>query len=104
MIVWQKMTGSGCHTSPKRKRGPIAYLACASGWYAGFCRSPMRMAMAVEELRTAEELENGAGEINETPASPRDWLFRLIPAIDSLRTYSLRSLRLDLFAGLTVAA
>jgi SulP family sulfate permease len=34
----------------------------------------------------------------------RDWLFRLVPAFDSLRTYSLRSLRLDLIAGLTVAA
>src|SRR5262245_51505054 len=34
----------------------------------------------------------------------RDWLLQRIPALDSLRTYSLRSLRLDLFAGLTVAA
>jgi sulfate permease, SulP family len=33
-----------------------------------------------------------------------DWLLRRVPALDSLRTYSLRSLRLDLFAGLTVAA
>src|SRR5438105_4160961 len=32
------------------------------------------------------------------------WLLKLIPALDSLRTYSLRSFRLDLFAGLTVAA
>src|SRR6516162_4534228 len=31
-------------------------------------------------------------------------LFRLVPALDSLRTYSWTSLRLDLFAGLTVAA
>src|SRR5436190_5733396 len=36
--------------------------------------------------------------------SVREWLFLRIPALDSLRTYSLRSLRLDLFAGLTVAA
>src|SRR5262245_21341876 len=35
---------------------------------------------------------------------PSDWLFRFIPAFDSLRTYSLQSFRLDLFAGLTVAA
>src|ERR1041385_8288122 len=32
------------------------------------------------------------------------WLFRIIPALNSLRTYSLHSFRLDLFAGLTVAA
>ncbi len=31
-------------------------------------------------------------------------LYRYVPAIDSLRTYSWRSLRLDLIAGLTVAA
>ncbi len=43
-------------------------------------------------------------EPRPTPASARDWLFRIVPAFDSLRTYSLRSLRLDLFAGLTVAA
>lgn len=34
----------------------------------------------------------------------RDWFLQRIPAFDSLRSYSLRSLRLDLFAGLTVAA
>ncbi len=32
------------------------------------------------------------------------WLFHRVPALDSLRTYSLRSLWLDLFAGSTVAA
>src|ERR671936_76254 len=31
-------------------------------------------------------------------------LFRLVPALDSLRSYSWTALRLDLFAGLTVAA
>jgi SulP family sulfate permease len=51
--------------------------------------------MPHDEPRTGEE---------RPPASARDWLFRLVPAFDSLRTYSLRSLRLDLFAGLTVAA
>ncbi len=38
---------------------------------------------------------------------PRGWretVFRLVPALDSLRTYSLPSLRADLLAGLTVAA
>ena len=34
----------------------------------------------------------------------REHLFRLIPALDSLRSYSWRSLRLDTQAGLTVAA
>ena len=33
-----------------------------------------------------------------------DTLFRHVPALDSLRSYSWRSLRLDIFAGLTVAA
>jgi sulfate permease, SulP family len=38
------------------------------------------------------------------PGRPADWLFRVVPALDALRTYSWSSLRLDLFAGLTVAA
>lgn len=38
------------------------------------------------------------------PARPAQLLFRYIPALDSLRHYSWRSLRLDLVAGLTVAA
>ena len=38
------------------------------------------------------------------PSRPLDLLFRYVPAFDSLRTYSWRSLRLDVFAGLTVAA
>ena len=48
-----------------------------------------------------------AGEESAPAASTgswRDWFFRRVPAFDSLRTYSLRSLRLDLIAGLTVAA
>src|SRR5690349_3410498 len=32
------------------------------------------------------------------------WLLRFVPALDSLRTYSWLSFRLDLVAGLTVAA
>ena len=44
-----------------------------------------------------------AEEKGPAPASASELLFGLIPALDSLRTYSLRSLRLDLFAGLTVA-
>ena len=36
-------------------------------------------------------------------ASARDWLFRVVPALDSLRTYTLATFRHDLIAGLTVA-
>jgi SulP family sulfate permease len=43
-------------------------------------------------------------ETGPVPATPRDILFRFIPALDSLRSYSLKSLRLDLMAGFTVAA
>lgn len=45
-------------------------------------------------------------EDNGLPAagSALEWIFLRVPALDSLRTYSWRSLRLDLFAGLTVAA
>ncbi len=38
------------------------------------------------------------------PGSPWEWLFRVVPAFDSLRTYSLDTFRRDLIAGLTVAA
>src|SRR5438128_12357825 len=34
----------------------------------------------------------------------REWLFRVVPAFDSLRTYSIEVLGLDTMAGLTVAA
>ncbi len=45
--------------------------------------------------------ENG----DETVAPPRrERLFRLVPALDSLRHYSATALRCDLIAGLTVAA
>ena len=42
----------------------------------------------------------------EEKAAPRSghWLFRVVPALDSLRTYSWHSFRLDGMAGLTVAA
>lgn len=38
------------------------------------------------------------------PGSPWEWLFHVVPAFDSLRTYSLDTFRRDLIAGLTVAA
>lgn len=37
-------------------------------------------------------------------AESRNWIFRYVPALDSLRTYNLTSFRKDLFAGMTVAA
>jgi SulP family sulfate permease len=43
--------------------------------------------------------ENG----HAPPPSGSDWLWPRIPAFDSLRSYSWRSLRFDIFAGLTVA-
>ena len=44
--------------------------------------------------------------MNDAPATAPRWetFFRLVPAFDSLRTYSLGILRHDLIAGLTVAA
>lgn len=45
-----------------------------------------------------------AGDSDPETKSLGNWLLRVVPALDSLRTYSLQSFRLDLFAGLTVAA
>ncbi len=54
------------------------------------------------EPPSRETLELG----EDAPASAVRWpsLYRLIPALDSLRTYSPRAFRSDLVAGLTVAA
>lgn len=38
------------------------------------------------------------------PPEPRSWLYRTVPALDTLRGYSLQDARGDLVAGLTVAA
>src|SRR5256885_7570938 len=48
---------------------------------------------------------DAAGTSSVRPAMPgmAGWLFHYVPALDSLRTYSLRSLNADLMAGLTVA-
>ena len=56
-----------------------------------------------------EQLENGKLSKEEIvlPASPpsfKEFLFRYIPALDSLRNYSTAALRKDVIAGLTVAA
>ena len=37
------------------------------------------------------------------PAGAREWIFRVVPALHSLRTYTTRDLRRDALAGLTVA-
>jgi len=52
------------------------------------------------------KIEDGVnGHENGASSGPAlDLLFRYVPAFHSLRTYSWRSLRLDFFAGLTVAA
>jgi SulP family sulfate permease len=42
--------------------------------------------------------------VAESPSARHEWFFRLIPAFDSLRTYSWGVLGLDTMAGLTVAA
>lgn len=47
--------------------------------------------------------DNRNDENGQSPATALGWLYARVPALDSLRSYSLRSLRLDLFAGLTVA-
>ena len=66
----------------------------------------MKMEKPTNEPRSREEIvppheENGHAS---SPSSLAEWLFRRVPALDSLRTYSFHSLRLDLLAGLTVAA
>src|SRR5262249_9248710 len=53
-----------------------------------------------------DDLGNAFGEVVEperASAGLRERLFRVVPALESLRTYSLRSLAADGLAGLTVA-
>lgn len=50
------------------------------------------------------DVANGALEPRAESGSARGYLFRLVPALDSLRTYSVQTFRADLLAGLTVAA
>jgi SulP family sulfate permease len=52
------------------------------------------------------ELSTVAADKGAEPRPSTGWetLYRLVPAFDSLRTYSLASFRADLLAGLTVAA
>ena len=66
-------------------------------------RSPTPRVIA--KLGVMEIPNNPTGGDGEKAApTPVDILFRFIPALDSLRTYTLKSLRLDLMAGFTVAA
>jgi SulP family sulfate permease len=52
----------------------------------------------------AVEPTAGADLVPAPAFRPADWLFHVVPALDSLRGYSWLSLRVDVFAGLTVAA
>src|SRR5262245_1335017 len=62
----------------------------------------MNQQASSEPVSRAEEV--AAGD-DATPATPlREKLFRVIPALDSLRIYSWTAFRMDLVAGLTVAA
>lgn len=56
-----------------------------------------------EEIRTEEDADAGEA-LDVRPPRQTQWLFRFIPALDSLRSYSWKFFRLDLIAGLTVAA
>jgi sulfate permease, SulP family len=64
--------------------------------------------LVTSDERHADNLQllgtNGNGRKSPGLAPLRDWVFRVVPALDSLRSYTWGSLRLDLFAGLTVAA
>jgi SulP family sulfate permease len=53
---------------------------------------------------SARDPNNGGPPVESFFAPAAAWLFRVVPAFDSLRTYTWGSLRLDAFAGLTVAA
>jgi SulP family sulfate permease len=67
----------------------------------------MKTATPTEALGTRTPEEVPVAEVavaSRVPARPLEWLFQVVPALDSLRSYSLRSLRLDTQAGLTVAA
>ncbi len=64
---------------------------------------PMSSAIPVENGPTADEPVSVEGAPRPRPAW-REAVFRVVPAFDSLRTYSFRAFRADLIAGLTVAA
>jgi SulP family sulfate permease len=55
-------------------------------------------------ITKSEDNAPGLDETSQTASRPLKFLFHFVPALDSLRTYSWGSLRLDFFAGLTVAA
>src|SRR5580704_337803 len=57
----------------------------------------------VRSLTANDLTRNKRSADGSDPSKWREALFRFVPAFDSLRTYSLRSLALDTMAGLTVA-
>jgi len=59
-----------------------------------------RAALPETKAGETERLEEPA----PGPLRPRDYLYHYVPALDSLRSYTLRDFRHDLVAGLTVAA
>lgn len=67
-------------------------------------KSMLSREVKIEPVTRSEEDLLAPDEPIGGGARPRDLLFRLVPALDSLRSYSWRSLRLDTQAGLTVAA
>jgi SulP family sulfate permease len=62
------------------------------------------MATPPNESRSEPDINLPAEENGQAPQNALDWVLRRVPAFESLRSYSLLSMRLDLFAGLTVAA
>src|SRR3989440_3364541 len=66
-------------------------------------RDGLTMNQQVSPAR-AEDVAPSERTAPAIPASLLEKLFRLIPALDALRTYSWTALRADLLAGLTVAA
>src|SRR5687768_10179779 len=64
--------------------------------------------MSATPLPESERVQPAAAPPAPQPVTTRptnfEWFFRLVPAFDSLRTYTWRSLRFDTIAGLTVAA
>src|SRR5262245_60599759 len=65
----------------------------------------MQSPPVTEEIAVAAESPPAKSAPQPTQRQARwQWLFRVVPALDSLRTYSWTALRHDLIAGLTVAA
>src|SRR5262245_40354921 len=57
-----------------------------------------------DEALPTEEVTEELPEVQPAPAERRELLFRLVPALDSLRQYCLKAFAADAVAGITVAA